>query len=196
MNAVKRAVQVAMVAGLMVLGLGVVQKAEAANPDTMNVLVQPDVTYAVTISSPFVQGYNFGLVGVAATTISTVAIGVTNSGTIVEFFSLGVQDVTPTYAWTNNESSLNPGTTSYVMQGVLQTTGGNQPPTASFDGAANNIPSAPPAAADSRFGQGTGFAGKTAAGSSKDLWLRFHMPTVVHESGVHTLILSVNGQNL
>ena len=122
MNSMKQAVRTAVIAGLMVLGLGVVQKAEALGTptDTMNILIRPDVTYAVDISSPFVQGYNFGLVQVAGTTISTVAIQVENAGNIVEFFSLGVVDTTGGgNAWTNNGSSLNPGTTSYVMQGVF-----------------------------------------------------------------------------
>ena len=194
----KQKLKSAVIAGLMVLGLGVMQKAEALGTptDTMNILIRPDVSYAVDISSPFVAGYNFGLVAPGVTTISTVAIDVENAGTIVEFFSLGVVDTTGGgNAWTNNEGNLNPGTTSYVMQGVFLADGSTQPPSASFNGAANNVPIAPPSTADSRFGQGTGFAGKTAAGVTKDLWLRFHMPTAVYESGWHTLLLSITGQS-
>ena len=199
MNTLKNFVRAVLASGLLILGLGAVEKAQALNnPDTMVITVQPDATYAVAITSPEVQGYDFGLVAVAGTTISTMAIGVQNTGNIVEFFSLGVIDTTlgAGVAWTNNGASLAAGTTSYVMQGRFVATAAGQPAFASFNGAANNIPVAPPSPADSKFGQGTGLAGKTTPGSSKDLWLRLHMPTAVYESGVHTLVLSVNGQNL
>ncbi len=197
MNAMKRAVEAAGVAGLLVLGLGWMQKAEAVNPDTMVITVKPDVTYAVGITSPEVQGYDFGLVKVGLTTISTWAIRVENTGDIVEFFSLGVVDVTPGagVAWTNNEASLTAGVTSYAMQGVFVAQDDPQPAESTFDGSAKNIPAAPPGTADSKFGQGTGLAAKTSPGIKKDLWLRLAMPTGVFENGQHTMVLSVNGQN-
>src|SRR5205823_4710576 len=97
-------------------------------------------------------------------------------------------------AWTNNGASLTAGVTSYAMQGYFVATGAGQPASATFNGATNNVPSTPPGTADSHFGQGAGLAGKTTAGSSQDLWLKLLMPTAVYESGVHTLVLSVNGQ--
>src|SRR6185437_5136226 len=99
MNTSKSAVRSILAAGLMVLGLGVVKKAEAApgvNPDTMVVAVTPGgFTYAVVITSPVLSGttgYDFTQVNLGATTMSTVAIQVKSSGTVSEFFSLAISN--------------------------------------------------------------------------------------------------------
>src|SRR6187402_2442971 len=100
-----KTVRAVLAAGLMVLVLGLFKEAAAANPDTMRMTVSVNpasVGYSVAITSPEVQGYDFGQVDIAATTISTLPILVTNNGTLLEYFSVGVQDITPTYAWTNN----------------------------------------------------------------------------------------------
>ena len=68
--------------GLFVLGLGVLGRvAQAASTDTMTVSVTPSVTYGVTITSVNASGYQFGTVALGATTVSTSAIVLTNSGT-------------------------------------------------------------------------------------------------------------------
>ena len=191
MNAIKRSVQAGLAAGLMVLGLGMFQKAQAlGNPDTMTITVTPaGVTYAVLISSPEVQGYNFGQVVIGATTISTLPIAVQNKGNINAFFSIGVVDVTPTVNWTN---AAVPANVTYTMQGQFVTTAAGQPANASFANAGNNIPAAAPGTASGTFNQSTT---KTLPNASKDLWLQLQMPTGVAESGQHTLVLSINGQN-
>src|SRR6185436_3014001 len=120
-----------------------------------------------------------------------LSIQVKNNGDIQEFFSLAVND-TGVNAWTNNGASLAPGTTSYVMQGFFVGTATPQPANASFNGANQNIPTTPPTTADSHYGQGST---KTVAGDYQYLWLRLHMPTSVYESGQHTLVLAINGQN-
>ncbi|OGR90509.1 MAG: hypothetical protein A2992_07490 [Elusimicrobia bacterium RIFCSPLOWO2_01_FULL_59_12] len=186
MNAVKRVVQVAWVSGLIVLGLGVWRQADAANPDTLTITVTPgNVNYAVAISSPFVQGYAFGTVNVGLTTVSTVAIGVQNAGTIMEYFSLGVVDDTPSTAWSNALAASN---TTYAMYGLFQS---GQPLETDFSNALNNIPVAPPGASATRHGQAST---KTNPGSSQSLWLRLGMPTGTDDSNQHTLTLSINGQ--
>jgi hypothetical protein len=194
MNTLKKMTQVVMAAGLIVLGLGMAKQAYAVagSTDTITVTVTPDVQYSVQITSPELQGYDFGLVRVGQSTISTLAIAVKNNGDIQEYFSLAVNDTTGGNAWTNNGASLAAGTTSFVMQGFFQATSTPQPPTSSLNGLAQNIPTTPPSTATNKFGQ-TG--GKTAAGASQDLWLRLHMPTAVNESGQHTLVLAINGQN-
>ena len=194
MNTMKRAVQAVLASGLLVLGLGLFQEAQAGTFDTMTITVSAGgVSYAVAITSPEAQGYDFAQVNIGLTTISTLAIAVRNAGTISEFFSVGVVDVTATYAWTNNP--LTPANTSYVMQALFTATGAAQPAEATFTGAAKNVPIAAPVAADSKFGQGAAPGGRTLPGSSKDLWLRLGMPTGVEETGVHTMVLTVNGQS-
>src|SRR3989344_3515139 len=161
MNAVKRVVQVAWVSGLIVLGLGVWRQADAANPDTLTITVTPgNVNY-------------------------TVAIGVQNAGTIMEYFSLGVVDDTPSTAWSNALAASN---TTYAMYGLFQS---GQPLETDFSNALNNIPVAPPGASATRHGQAST---KTNPGSSQSLWLRLGMPTGTDDSNQHTLTLSINGQ--
>src|SRR5271165_709339 len=187
MNTLKRALQVALASGLVVLGLGMKKEAQAfGNPDTMTITVTPGApTYSVAITSPEVQGYDFSTVGIGVTTVSTKSISVQNHGNISEYFSLGVVDITATYAWTNAAS---PANTTYTMQGLFQT---NQPLSSNFAGANNNVPAAPPGTASGKFGQGTT---QTTPTNSQTLWLQLQMPTGVAETGQHTLVLSINGQ--
>jgi hypothetical protein len=174
-------------AGLIVLGLGLFSKAQAANPDTMSLFVTPSgFTYAVSIASPEVQGYDFTSVAINATTISTKAITVTNTGNISEYFSLAVNDITGGgNGWTNSTSN---GNKTYVMQGLIQSA---QPANATFAGATNNVPAAVPGTAASHFGQGTTQVAPLGTGN---VWLQLLMPTGVSDTGQHTLVLSVNGQ--
>jgi hypothetical protein len=183
----KHAAKAVLISGLMVLGLGLVKEARAANPDTMVVTVTPSgVSYAVTISSPYAAGYNFDQVAIGATTISTMPIGVQNAGNISEYFSLAVVDTTGGgNAWTNSTAAAN---VTYVMQGLFNSA---QPVSASFDGGTNNIPNAVSGTGASKWGQGTN---KTAPLASQNLWLRLGMPSGVTENGQHTLMLSINGQ--
>jgi hypothetical protein len=193
----RKAINVALATGLIVLGLGLFKEAIAANPDTMRMTVSVDddsVGYAVSITSPEVQGYDFGAVDIAQVTISTLPILVTNGGTLLEYFSVAVNDVTPTYAWTNNGASLTVGATSYVMQARFVATTAGQPAESAFDGAAHNASGTYPPTASGRFGQAAGLAGKTSAGAAKHLWLRLHMPNSVEETDPHTLVLTINGQ--
>ncbi len=187
MKTTKSWMKAVMTAGLLVLGLGVVNKVHAANPDTMVITVTPGgVTYAVTITSPQVGGYAFGVVNIGLTTISTEAISVQNSGNISAYFSLAVADTTGGgNAWAND---LSAATTTYAMYALFNAT---QPAEASFNGATNNVPAAVPGAAATRHGQAST---KTGPGLSQNLWLRLGMPTGVAENGEHTLVLSVNGQ--
>ncbi|OGR90510.1 MAG: hypothetical protein A2992_07495 [Elusimicrobia bacterium RIFCSPLOWO2_01_FULL_59_12] len=183
----RSAVKTLLASGLIVLGLGVWKQAHAANPDTLTITVTPgNVTYGVQISSPFVQGYAFGTVNVGLTTVSTVAIGVQNAGNIMEYFSLGVVDNTPTYGWSNALAQSN---TTYAMYALFQS---GQPLESDFNGAANNVPTSPPASAATKHGQAST---KTNPGSSQSLWLRLGMPTGVNDQGEHTLTLSINGQS-
>ena len=195
MNTMRQAVKAVLAAGLLVLGLGVFKEAQAVggNPDTMTVTVTPGVSYAVFITSPEAQGYDFTTVNIGQSTVSTKAIPVQNVGNIDEFFSIGVLDVTvgAGVAWANN---LTPATTTYAMHALFVATSAPQPSTSTFavDTVPNYVPEAAPGVADSKFGQGST---KTLPNASQDLWLLLRMPTAVHESDPHTLTLSINGQN-
>jgi hypothetical protein len=196
MNTMKQAVKVVLSAGLLILGLGVWHQAQAITSDTMRMTVSVDnasVNYAVKITSPEAQGYDFGQVAINATTISTLPIAVQNFGNASEFMSVGVVDITNTYAWTNNGASLSAATTSYYMQGFFVPHGNAQPDSSNFTGGTNNVPAAAPGTANGTFGQGVN---KTTPGQYQDLWLQLHMPTGVNDTGTHTLVLTVNGQSL
>lgn len=181
-------IRTAVGAGLLVLGLGLLKDAHAANPDTMTITVTPGgVNYAVVITSPQIGGYAFGIVNVGATTIATEAISVQNAGNISAYFSLGVVDTTGGgLAWTNSTS---PANVTYTMQGLFNTT---QPANGSFVGAGNNVPAAAPGTAANHFNQGTT---KTLPGASANLWLQLQMPTGVADSSAHTLVLAITGQS-
>jgi hypothetical protein len=185
-------IKAVVASGLLLLGLGMFKDAHAVpgNPDTMLISVTPSgVNYAVTITSPEVQGYDFAQVNVGATTISTKPIAVQNSGNISEFFSLAVNDITGGgNAWTNSTS---PANVTYTMQGQFVPTAAAQPGDATFAGAGNNLPTAAPGTASGKFNQG---ATRTLPLASKDLWLQLQMPTGVAENGQHTLVLAITGQ--
>src|SRR5438105_11290093 len=100
-NKLRHMTKALMAAGLMVLGLGMVQQAQALkNPDTLKVYVTPNVTYAVAITSPAVAkpGYDFTQVDLAASTISTKAVAVANTGNVSEYWALSVGN-TPEDGW-------------------------------------------------------------------------------------------------
>ena len=71
------------------------QTVEAKNPDSIVVSVTPTVSYSVVITSPMVNGYDFGTVALGFSTISTVAIGVQNDGTVAEYLSLAITNTAP-----------------------------------------------------------------------------------------------------
>jgi hypothetical protein len=195
MNTLKQAVKIVLSAGLLILSLGVWKQAYALTSDTMQMTVSVDnasVNYAVKITSPVTAGYDFQTVAIGATTMSTLPIAVRNVGNINEFMAVGVVDITPTYAWTNNGASLSAATTSYYMQGQFVAHGVAQPTSTAFNGATNNVPAAAPATASGTLGQGVN---KTTPGQYQDLWLKLFMPTGVNDTGTHTLVLTVNGQS-
>ena len=92
-------------AGLVMLGIGgLARQTQAATTDTMTVSVTPTVTYGVTISSPFAQGYVFGSIALGASTLSTVAITLNTTGaTGPEYFGLSVSNTSGN--WTATASA-------------------------------------------------------------------------------------------
>ena len=176
-------------AGLIVLGLGLVQKVQAAgNPDTMTISVTPSVTYAVTITSVNGSGYQFGTIALAATTVSTSAIVVKNTGTIWEYFSMAVTNTAPD-AWTPGAS----GTAANNVFGMIAELSANQPLVASFAGG-DALVNAISGTAATLYGQAST---KTTVNGTKNLWLLLNMPTTlsVGTGAAQTMTLSVNGQS-
>src|ERR1700690_1292221 len=141
MKLTKKFMRSALLTGVFCLALGLIQKAEAASTDTLTVSVTPQVTYAVTITSVNPSGYQFGTVALAATTISTAAVGVKDSGTISEYFSMAISNTAPD-AWTPGAG----GTAGNNSFGMIAELAGTQPASASF-AAGDALLKAPPGAA-------------------------------------------------
>ena len=173
--------------GLMglALGLGLYGSAQAlANPDTMVVSVTPgNVTYSVAITSAMVSGYQFGTVNLAATTISTAAITVTNNGNIAEYFSMKVSNSAPDN-WAPVSSG--PAADQFRLMAYLNAT---QPADATF---VDSLTASIPGAGAALYGQASA---KTNALATKNLWLRLSMPSAVTGTGgAQTMTVFVNGQ--
>ena len=189
MNA-RHMLQAILAAGLIVLGLGMVEKAQAIgpNPDTMVVAVTPGgFQYGVYISSPLLggtTGYDFGQVSLGATTISTQAIQVVSSGTTSEYFSVGVSNSNPDN-WAPVVSPI-PSLRQFRM--MARFTGNTTQP---GDGVfADNLSNSPPVDAMGLYGQSL-----TDPGNSQYLWLRLTMPSQVPNQNPQTMVITVNGQS-
>jgi len=164
----------------VVMGMGLMSAAHAVNPDSIVVSVTPNASYSVSIASPMAQGYVFGTVNLAASTISTVAIVVSNNGTISEYFSLAVTGSSPNN-WT---AAGSPGSNAFTMFGHFNAT---QPASATF---ANALTGTAPGTSNDKFGNVL-----TDVGNSQSLWLRLDMPTSITGASVaQTMTLTVTGQ--
>lgn len=174
----------ALVTALLAVGLWGM-KSQAANPDTMVVSVTPGgLTYAVSISSPMTQGYQFGTVSMGATTMSTVAITLNNTGNVAEYFAMKVSNTSPDN-WAPTAGT--PSTDQFKLMAYLNST---QPADATFVDALNG---SIPGAAAALYGQAST---RTAPGSPKNLWLRLTMPNAVSGTGgAQTMTIFVNGQS-
>ena len=176
-----------LVTGLIALGLGLcVSKVEAASTDTIVLSVTPgNVAYGVQITSPYAGGYSFGSVNLGATTVSTLAISVKNSGNISEYFGLAVANTTPD-SWA--AVSVVPSTDQFRLEGFFQ---GAQPSSSTF---VNAIPTTVSGAQAALYNQGV--ITKTTPQNSQNLWLRLEMPPYLNNGtgGAQQMVLSVNGQ--
>lgn len=172
---------------IVAMGFGLVGKAQAANPDTMQVSVTPTVTYAVSITSVSAGGYNFGTVALGASTQSTAAIVLTNTGNVSEYFSLAISNTSGN--WAPNVGGA--GTDAFRMGAIIN--GGAQPAFGSFSDYLDVPPV--PGTAGNLYGQSNT---KTNPAATKNLWLSLEMPTALASggTGAQTMTLTVNGQSL
>jgi hypothetical protein len=194
----KHMLQAVTAAGLLVLGLGMWEKAQALgpNPNTMVVAVTPSagsLVYGVLISSPITSGttgYDFGQVALGATTISTLAIVVTSTGTVSEYFALAIANSTP-----DNWSAINTGTPVYdqfMLEGHFVTHGAGEPAAATFNVNTDTMTATVPGSASGRYGQSG--LGITAPATPLDLYLMLTMPSAVATGRGQAMVLTVNGQ--
>ena len=186
MNALKKIGLIVGALGLMVLGMGWVQEAQAASTDTITVSVTPGgVTYSVAMSSVSAgSGYAFGTVNLGATTVSTAAIVVTNNGNIAEYFALAISNSGPD-SWAPGATT---STNVFVMDGYFNAT---QPAPAT---PTNTLGTGAVSASANLYNQGNT---KTNVGSTQNLWLKLIMPSQLNggTGGAQTMTLSVTGQS-
>jgi hypothetical protein len=176
----------ALTAGLVLLGLGVItQKAQAASTDTIQLSVTPgNITYGVSISSPYASGYNFGSVNLGQTTVSTLAITVTATGAnSAEFFGLAVANTSGGWA-----PASAPASDAFRMVGYFNAT---QPSSTTFNAGSDFLTNTV-GAASGHYNE----SAKTAPAGSASLWLRLDMPTALNAGGTgsQTMVLTVTGQ--
>ena len=181
-----------LVTGLAVLSVGWISgKAQAASTDTITISLTPNTTFAVTISSPYVGGYNFGQVNLNSTTVSTLAITLTNSGSIYEYFGISVSSPT-SGGWSPN--SVGPSTDTFRLSGLLNAIGQGQPApgSANFTALTNTAPST----ASGKYGQGVTKTSPTAGNNQQQLWLQMEMPFTLNSGGTgpQTMTIRVTGQ--
>ena len=178
-----------LVTGLAVLSVGwIAGKAQAASTDTITISLTPNTTYAVTISSAYIGGYNFGLVNLNSTTVSTVAITLTNSGSIYEFFAISVSSPS-SGGWF--PSAVGPSTDTFRLSGMFNTPGQPTQGNASFSALTNTAPTN----GNGLYGQASKTS-PTAGSNTQKLWLQMDMPFTLNAggSGPQTVTVSVTGQ--
>ncbi len=183
---IKNVAKIALATGLFVLGLGLVQKVEAASTDTITLSVTPSgISYAVQITSPTDgSSYSFGSIALGATTGSTAAIGVKNIGTIGEYFVMKVGNTNP-----DNWAPVagNPATDQFRLRGWFSP---DQPDDASF---ADAVLAGFNPTGQNKYNQGSS---KTAVNATSYLWLQLKMPSDLNAGtgGAQTMTLYVAGQ--
>jgi len=206
MRFIKRITGGILATGLLVLGLGVIQRAQAASTDTIAVTVTAgNISYGVHISSPDPGGYAFGSINLGATTGSTVGISVQNSGTVSEYFSMSVSSTTNGGATHWGAVNTAPGQDQFELFGFFTSSTTLTPPvTASFTNAL--LFTTLGNAGHNVYGQTNGAMtndsslGKTPPtpqlGSIRSLWLQLTMPSDISDPAntAQTMVVSIDGQ--
>ena len=186
----KKQMKQVLITGLVLLSIGMLsRRAEAQQPDTMTLSVTPgNVTFSVQITSVNGSGYQFQTVNVGATTVSTSAITVTNSGggNVSEYFGMKVSNSSPD-TWTPGA----PGADTFRLTGEL--TAGTQPVQGAGFPVGDAVTGSFPGAAATLYGQAST---KTALTANKKLFLQLEMPTSLSGTGgAQTMTLFIQGQS-
>src|SRR6185312_16838268 len=175
-----------LVAGLFAVSVGLCGKAQAAASDTKQISVTPSVTFGVQITSVNANGYQFGTVALGATTESTAAITLTNTGTIPEYFAMAITNTSGNWVATSTAAAVD----NFRMIGEFSST---QPDMSSGFNTADALTPSSPGTAATLYGQASA---KTSPVATQKLWLRLEMPTnlIAGGSGTQTMTLTVTGQ--
>ena len=143
---------------------------------------------APTLSVTFApKAYDFQSVSMAATTLSTYAIVITNAGDATETFSLSVATTGAQTVWAVGTA---PPTTqdTFVLYGLFNPV---EPVVASF--ATNDIMiSTPTAATSSVFSTGASSGVSTPIGSANNFWLRLDMPPTTSTAAQQQMTVTVS----
>ena len=199
MNTMKQWMKVVMAAGLMVLGLGVVQRADAyKNPDSMTVWVTPiGLNYSVSIDSTTNAarvGYDFGQVTVGQTTVSTRPIVVSNDGTVGEYFSLAVSNTSPDN-WAAQNLLANATNDKFFLLGHFVAHGNPQPDeTTGFSVTVDTVVASGVSYGNGNFGQNA-ITIPTPGSNAKDLYMKLKMPDTVSLGREQSMTLTINAQS-
>lgn len=150
----------------------------AASSDTVQLFVQPMVTYGVTISSVNEQGYDFGTVALNSVTHSTAAIVVQNTGNVASRWQLRAA---PSQNW---QPGAAVGADQFVLMAVFTSsdsvaqvdtaefTDGQDEVTADYQTSTGTVNSA-------RYNAGVNMNAVPPSGvtnSKRNLWLKLKMP--------------------
>jgi len=162
--------------------------AHASTSDSMQISVTPSVTYGVQISSPMAGGYQFGTVALGASTESTAAITVTNSGTVSEFFSMAITNTSG--GW--QASTSTPTTDRFRMTAEFS---GTQPNISTGFLTSDALTTSAPLTAATLYGQ-AGVMTPPAGSNTQKLWLKLEMPPLLNSgtTGGQTMTVTIVGQ--
>jgi hypothetical protein len=175
-------------ASLVLACLGV-SRVHAANPDNIVLSVTPGgLNYAIQITSPEAQGYDFSTVNFGVTTVSTKAISFTNVGNVPEYYALAISATSPD-SW-SPISSGTPGLNQFKMLGQILASGSTQPASSAFSVKNDTMTVTVPAVGAGRYGQ----AAQTNPGVITNLWLKLTMPSAGNSAAAQTMTLTINGQ--
>ena len=154
-------------------------KAEAANPDTMNITVTVATALSVDITG---DPYEFGTIAASASTGSTRAITVTNdTGGRTEDFTINAANSTN---WTLGAS---PGAETFALFAMLNSV---QPLDADFH-ATNDDLTAAPQDMDATLFTGDQTGDDVVDTGSRSLWFKLQTPTSTAFQTEQTIVVTV-----
>ena len=165
-----------MIRKLLIVGLLVSlgSKVRAASTDTIQLTVTPSVSYSVVITSAsnFTgQAYNFGTVGMSATTLTETKALVSNNGNVTSHWQLSAYQDGAT--WTLGTSTA---ADLAVLKALFNSAGGLAPTAADFTTTnGSTITSSGRIAAQNSLSTGN-FMNGIAVGDSRDMYFMLHTP--------------------
>ena len=193
MNRTKSIIRGLLIAGLMSLGTGIVNKAHAVATDTLALKVTVNVNASVDITT---TTYSFGLLAANETSISTGAIPVlNNTGGITEDLQINGSD---SANWTAH-ASTNTTTDNFNLRVIISTSSGYAPSYGQFPVSSSITNSAPQDLTNGNFGLlANGSGDNVPVNNFRYLWFRFIAPAFINngnnvEQSVTVTVTAGNG---